>query len=169
VVLQPEGPNSGEFGYGRGLLAFDLGADGRLGEALIVPAGGSRLPASMETVERRLHTLRVDAERFVPWAQHAFRGTVRTTLRRSGLRPEEIDLLVVHQAGPPDLPLREETLGFPAQRTLRTAETCGNAGAASLPIALDQARQDGRLQTGDRVLLVGLGGGLTWASAIVGW
>lgn len=152
------------------ILSTHLFADGRRASALEIPAGGSRLPACRDSVDRRLHTVQM------PNGQEVFRAAVRRmseavlhALAQNDLRVEDLALLIPHQANIRIIEAVGQRLGIARNRVVTNLEFYGNTSAASVPHALDGACRAGRLKRGDLVMLVGFGAGFTWGSALVRW
>ena len=162
VVLRPsESP---------GVLGSVLGADGRAAEILIIPAGGSARPASHETVDARDHSIRMPNGREVfKRAVVEMTNACRQLLEKSGYTPEDVDVLIPHQANARILIAVAERLGVPLDRAVVDVETVGNTSAASIPIALDRAWRAGRVRVGDLVLMTSFGAGLAWGANLVRW
>jgi len=153
----------------RGILGVRLYADGA-GHALIrVPAGGSRLPASRQTVQDRLHTIRMQGQPLFRVAVKRLAGAVTDLLKEFGVGVDDLGQAVFHQANGRILAAIGRKLGIPPEKTCSVIEQAGNTSSASLPIALDRALGEGRIRAGDLVLLGTFGGGLTWAVALVRW
>jgi len=152
-----------------GVLAWDLGCDGSLTGLLGVPAGGSRLPTSAETVAGGDHWLKMDGREVFRRAVRVIVDSARTTLAPAGLTSDDIALFVPHQANSRIIDSAATKLGLPPERTFVNIDRYGNTSAASVPIALAEAADAGRLQQGDIVLLSGFGAGMSWASALVRW
>lgn len=159
----------GRTNHGSGLLAFHMGADGGGGGLFYLPAGGSRRPASEDTVRAREHYLRMDGPTLFRFAVEALVRSSREALERAGLGVDDVDLFVPHQANLRILDAGLARLGIPWERTMVTVDRFANTAAATIPIALDTAVQEGRLAPGMVVLLTGFGAGLTWASAVLRW
>ena len=162
VVLRPsESP---------GVLGSVLGADGRAAEILIIPAGGSARPASHETVDARDHAIRMPNGREVfKRAVVEMTNACRELLEKSGYTPEDVDVLIPHQANARILIAVAERLGVPLDKAVVDVETVGNTSAASIPIALDRAWRVGRVKVGDLVLLTSFGAGLAWGANLIRW
>jgi len=162
VVLRPsESP---------GVLGSVLGADGRAAEILIIPAGGSARPASHETVDAGDHAIRMPNGREVfKRAVVEMTNACRQLLEKSGYTPEDVDVLIPHQANARILIAVAERLGVPLDRAVVDVETVGNTSAASIPIALDRAWRAGRVRVGDLVLLTSFGAGLAWGANLIRW
>lgn len=147
---------------------FDLGSDGADQSALWVEVGGSRLPASPGTVDGR-HRLTMRGSEIYRRAIPAMADSSRRVLERAGYDVTDVDLVVGHQANARILTGVAASLGVPADRLHLSLEHHGNTSAASIPLALADARDRGRLHVGDRILLTAFGAGLTWASCLLDW
>lgn len=162
VVLSPAAP-------GNGFLAFDLGSDGSGAGLLYVEAGGSRHPASHETVERRAHTIRMNGREVYKWAVNIVADSTLAALRRAELSVDQVDCFIAHQANLRIIEGAARRLGIPPERIVVNLERYGNTSAASIPLALEDARRSGRLTPGAVVVMVGFGAGLSWASTVMRW
>lgn len=156
-------------GGGGSIGPFDLGSDGGLADILVVPAGGARHPADRETVESGGHHLRMNGREIYRHAVNRMVDSSRIVLERAGLEAADVDLFVGHQANARILQAVSRRLDIPDDRALIALEGFGNTSAASIPLALDEARRRGRLDAGDRVLLTAFGAGLTWGSCLLTW
>lgn len=151
------------------LLAWDLGSDGSAAGLLWVPAGGSRLPTTAQTVADGSHWMRMEGQEVFRRAVRAIVDSAAVTLARAELSAEDIDLFIPHQANLRIIEAAQARLGIPGDRVMVNIDRYGNTSAASIPIALAEAAEAGRLHRGDRVLLSGFGAGMSWASAIIRW
>lgn len=159
----------GEVAPGYGLLAQDLGADGSGGDHLRIPAGAGARPPSSEALGGADFTLQMNGPEVFRFAVHAMgRSAVRAT-QKAGLRSEDIALFVPHQANLRIIESAAKRLGVTMDRVYVNLSRYGNTSCGSIPIALSEAVQEGRLHDGDHLVLVGFGGGLAWASLIVRW
>ncbi len=152
-----------------GLLAWDLGCDGSLTGLLGIPAGGSRMPTSAATVAGGEHWLKMDGREVFRRAVRVIVDSARVTLDHAGLTADDVALFIPHQANARIIDSAAAKLGVPPERTFVNIERYGNTSAASVPIALAEAADAGRLEKGDIVLLSGFGAGMSWASALVRW
>jgi len=152
-----------------GLLSVFLTADGESADLLGLPAGGSRLPASADTVACRLHYVKMDGPAVFRFAVGAMVRSVRRCLRASGLGVSDVDLLIPHQANARIIDAAVRLLRVPREKVFHTIESCGNVSSASIPISLDEARRRGRLRPGDTVVLVAFGAGMTSGGAVIRW
>ena len=153
----------------RGLVASCWHADGSLGDLLIQPAGGSRLPASAETVAAGLHTIHMSGNEVFKHAVRAMSQAAETVLNQARIPPEEVKLFVPHQANIRILEATCQRTRIPLERTVLAIDRIGNTSAATIPIGLDMAVREGRISAGDAVLLDAFGGGFTWGAALVRW
>ncbi|MBW7881152.1 MAG: ketoacyl-ACP synthase III [Caldilineaceae bacterium] len=153
-----------------GILAVDLGSDGSGGDTLIVPAGGSAMPTSLETVSSGQHYVKMDGKAVFRFATRVMAAATRRVLERAGYSTEDVDLVVPHQA---NIRIIQSSvlnqLKIPEDRVFVNLQKYGNTSTASIPIALCEAIEAGRLHPGDKVVFVGFGAGLTWAACALDW
>ncbi|MCF6095035.1 ketoacyl-ACP synthase III [Microaerobacter geothermalis] len=154
---------------GKGFLSFDLGADGTGRDSLKLPAGGSRLPASLETVEQKMHYVSMNGQEVFKFAVRVMENATETALEKAGLTKEKIDLLVPHQANIRIIDYAAKRLGLSEDKVMVNLDKYGNMSSATIPIAMDEALQEGKIKDGDILLLVAFGGGLTWGSSVLKW
>ncbi|WP_405881545.1 beta-ketoacyl-ACP synthase 3 [Streptomyces sp. NBC_00169] len=154
---------------GTGFAPIRLGSDGTGAGDVLIPAGGSRLPASPQTVAEGRHKVHMDGRVVRDFILRIFPKVLGDALNRNGLRLADVDLLVSHQPNPLLLRRAAAEAGLPEDRVVIVGHEVGNIGAASLPYALAGADSDGRLRTGSRVLVTAFGAGLTWGSTILTW
>lgn len=152
-----------------GILGTGLRADGALADLVRIPAGGSRHPATAETVAARQHYFLMDGREVRAYVEQAFPDIIAQTLKRADLTLADIDLIVPHQANGVLLRDCATMLDLDPALMHLTVDRYGNTGAASVPITLDDAVRAGRVQDGDDLLLVAFGGGMTTAGAAVRW
>jgi 3-oxoacyl-[acyl-carrier-protein] synthase III len=153
-----------------GVLGSVLGADGTTTESLFIPAGGSRVPASLETVAAHDHSIRMPRGREVfHRAVTEMAASCLELLEKNGFRSEDVDLLVPHQANARIMNAVAERLGVRPGVAVSDVETVGNTSAASIPLALDRAWRAGRVEPGGLVLLTSFGAGLSWGATLVRW
>ncbi|MBI4683926.1 MAG: ketoacyl-ACP synthase III [Nitrospirae bacterium] len=153
----------------RGIMSTRLMSDGSLWDLLHVPGGGSRHPASKETVKKKMHYLKMKGNETFKIAVRALENLVVETLKENKLKLSQLSLLIPHQANLRIIQATSERLGISMDRVFVNIEKYGNTSAASIPIALDEAVRQGRIRDGDYILLEAFGGGLTWASALIKW
>jgi 3-oxoacyl-[acyl-carrier-protein] synthase III len=152
-----------------GFLGFELGADGSGGPQLYMPAGGSRAPASVETVAARQHFAKMNGREVFKFATRVLVDSAENVLEQAGVPVGEVDLYVPHQANVRIIDHARRKLGIPAERTVVNVDRYGNTSSGSIPLALGEAEAEGRLRPGDLVLMTGMGAGLTWGSALIEW
>lgn len=155
-------------GSGR-VLGFDLGNDGAGWELLTVPAGGSRMPASHDTVRDRLHYLKMNGPEVFRFATRVVVDSATRVLALCGRSIEEVALVVPHQANLRIIEAATKRLGVAEERVYTNLQRYGNTSCASIPLCLSDAKADGRLAEGDLVLLMGFGAGLTWGGCLLEW
>jgi 3-oxoacyl-[acyl-carrier-protein] synthase-3 len=146
-----------------------LGADGSGAELLILPAGGSAKPASAETIAARQHYLRMQGQQVFRFATRVMPEAAQQVLKQEGLSVHDVKLFVPHQANDRILQSAAKGLGIPEDRIFSNLLRYGNTSAASIPIALCEAIEQGLVQRGDLIVCVGFGAGLTWAATAVRW
>ena len=154
----------------RGILSTHLYADGSRGSLLIIPGGGSRHPVSQAVMDAGLTKIQMNSGNEVfKLAIRAMEDAALTALKQHGLEVHDIDHLITHQANLRIISALGQRLGVPDHKVIVNLQKVGNTSAASIPIALDSAVRDGRVQAGNLVLLCAFGGGLTWASSLIRW
>ena len=152
-----------------GIIDFAHEVDGSGGQALRMPAGGSRLPASHETIDQRLHYVHQDGPAVFKFAVRKMVEICGRVLDANGIGPDDIDLFVCHQANRRIILSAAEHLGVDRDRIVINIERYGNTTAATIPLALADARADGRLTKGMRVLLSSVGAGFTVGAVLLRW
>jgi 3-oxoacyl-[acyl-carrier-protein] synthase-3 len=152
-----------------GFLGFDLGADGSGGMELYIPAGGSRAPASEQTVQERRHYVKMNGREVFKFATRVLVSSAETLLERCNLGVDDIDVYVPHQANVRIIDHAARKLGVPADKVVVNVDRYGNTSSASIPLALADAAADGKLKQGALVLMTGMGAGLTWGSGLIEW
>lgn len=152
-----------------GILSTYIGADGRGGDLLKLPAGGSRIPASAESVEDRLHYIKMDGSEVFKFAVKIMGEAAEKALEKCGMNKEDIDYLIPHQANIRIIDAAVRRLKISKDKVYVNVDKYGNMSAASVAIALDEASRNGFLKDGDIAVLVGFGGGLTWGGAVLKW
>lgn len=154
---------------GFGFLSHVLGADGSGGPLLSQPAGGSKFPASRETVEKKLHTLHMAGNEVYKFAVRIMGEAAVKALEKAGLTREDVQLLIPHQANIRIVDAAVKRLGISPSKVAVNLNKYGNMSAASIPVALDEALKEGRLTEGDVLVMVGFGAGLTWGACVLKW
>lgn len=156
-------------GEGEGIIGIHLGSDGSGGDFLKLPAGGSRTPATVESVEKHLHFIHMEGKPVFKFAVKVVDSSVRAVLAKCGKKPEDIDVLVPHQANFRIIDSACQRFRIPMDKVMVNIDKYGNTSAASVPIALDEALQAGRIKKGDLVVLVAFGAGLSYGSLAIIW
>jgi len=152
-----------------GIIDWAHQVDGSGGAALCMPAGGSRQPASIDTVQHRLHYVKQDGQSVFKFAVKNTEDICRRLLEKNGMRPEQVDLFVSHQANRRIITSAADRMGLDPAKVMINIEKYGNTTAATIPLALDDARREGRLKRGDLVLLASVGAGFTVGSVLLRW
>ena len=171
-VLFGDGAGAAILGPGdgtTGLLGSAWGADGTLAPVLYQPAGGTRMPASQESVAAMAHTVHMEGNLVFKHAVTAMSEAAIQAMARAGLSPDDVSLLIPHQANTRIMEAARARTGVPADRMLSIVERYGNMSAATIPVALDEAREHGRIHPGDILVLTAFGTGFTWAAAALRW
>jgi 3-oxoacyl-[acyl-carrier-protein] synthase-3 len=152
-----------------GFLGFELGADGSGGMQLYVAAGGSRKPASSETVAAGEHFARMNGREVFKFETRVLVSSAQELLDEVGLTVADVDVYVPHQANIRIITHAAEKLGIPEEKVVVNVDRYGNTSSGSIPLALADAVRDGRLRDGRIVLMTGMGAGLTWGSGVMEW
>ncbi len=163
AVLSPAAPGE------PAIIDFLHITDGTGGPALCMPAGGSRRPASHETVDQRLHYVKQDGATVFKFAVKMTEEISRRILDRNGLAPTDLDLFVSHQANRRIIEASSERLGLPPEKVVINLDRLGNTTAGTIPLALAEARREGHLKRGDLVLLASVGAGFTVGAVLLRW
>jgi len=153
----------------RGLLSMHICSDGSMWELLHLPAGGSTNPVSPESIEKRLHYIKMKGNETFKIAVRTLEDLAVKILEENNLDASDLSFLVPHQANLRIIQATADRLKIPMDKVLVNIDRYGNTSAASIPIALDEAVMSGRIKGGDYLLLEAFGGGLTWASVLVKW
>ena len=162
VLLAPGDPH-------QGLICYQMGADGSGGSLLNRPSGGSKRPATAADIDKGLHYLQMDGRNVFKWAVHLLTDTIELVLNKSGMGVHDVSLYVLHQANIRIINAAMEQLGVPEDKVFNNLQKYGNTSAGSIPLALDEAYQAGRINRGDTLLLSGFGAGLSWGTALLRW
>jgi 3-oxoacyl-[acyl-carrier-protein] synthase-3 len=152
-----------------GVLAYVLGSDGSGGDLLTVPAGGSRCPPTLETVRNGDHYIKMNGREVFRFATTIMPRATEAVVQKAGWQLAEIAQIVPHQANSRIIEAAAKRLGFPEEKFFTNLDRYGNTSAASVPIALCEAIQQGRIRPDDKLVLVGFGAGLTWAAVALKW
>ncbi|NLZ28499.1 MAG: beta-ketoacyl-ACP synthase 3, partial [Firmicutes bacterium] len=154
---------------GRGFVATDLRSDGSGAEMLIVPAGGSRLPACDTTVKGKKHFVRMSGNEIFKFAVRVIEDITVNLLKKADVEVENLDRLFLHQANSRIIEAARKRLGLPAEKVPINIDHYGNTSAASIPISLYESVEDGTLKKGDLVAMVAFGAGLTCGGVLLEW
>ncbi len=156
-------------GDGAGLIDFYHEVDGSGGNFLYMPAGGSRLPATTETVEKRQHYVHQDGQQVFKYAVRKMHEICNTLLERNGFTADDVDVLIPHQANARIICAVAERLGIPPEKAIINIDRYGNTTGGTIPLATRDAIQSGKLKKGDLVMMVAVGAGLTAGGALWRW
>jgi 3-oxoacyl-[acyl-carrier-protein] synthase-3 len=154
---------------GSGIIDGDLYSEGKYYELLWMPGGGSRMPATRESVDARQHFAKMKGNEVFKVAVRMFAESTTRLLERHGLKARDVDLFIPHQANLRIIEAAAKRVDLPMERVFTNVDRYGNTGAASVYVALDEAVSAGRLHRGDLVLLAAFGGGFTWGAVIIRW
>lgn len=152
-----------------GVMSTVLGADGSGAEHLIIPAGGSKLPTSQATLDQRLHYMRMNGREVYRFATRVMGKASKQACDRAGLQVDDIDLFIPHQANIRIIQSAGKALNLSEDKIFTNLHKYGNTSAASIPIALCEAIEEGRVKTHDKIVMVGFGGGLSWGATVIEW
>jgi 3-oxoacyl-[acyl-carrier-protein] synthase III len=152
-----------------GFLGFELGADGAGGKDLTLPAGGSRMPTTAETVASGAHTVHMNGREVFKFATRVLVSSAQDVLAKCDLSLDDVDVYVPHQANVRIIDHALAKLGIPNEKVIVNVDRYGNTSSASIPLALAEGVATGRVHPGDTILMTGMGAGLTWGSAVMRW
>ncbi len=161
IVEASEGEN--------GVLSTDIYSDGSMADLLYLPGGGSKNPPSNETIENRLHYLKMKGNETFKVAVRTLEKLVIDTVRKNNIKASDISLLIPHQANLRIIAATASRLGLDMDKVMLNLDRYGNTSASSIPVALDEAITTEKIKENDYILLEAFGGGLTWASALIRW
>jgi 3-oxoacyl-[acyl-carrier-protein] synthase-3 len=153
----------------RGVLSTHLHSDGSLWELLYMPGGGSAHPSSHETVDQRLHCIKMAGNQLFKVAVRALAEVSQEALKFNGLTSQDIDLMIPHQANMRIIEAAAKLINFPMDKVFLNIERYGNTSSATIPIALDELNRAGKLRAGNIILMCSFGTGVTWGGAIIRW
>jgi len=151
----------------KGIFASHLGSDGSFSSLLNLPAGGSRMPASQQTVEHDLHYIKMNGNELFKVAVRAMEEAAIQALEKVNFTTKDIDLLIPHQANIRIINSLRKRLGIEEEKVYVNIERYGNTSAASIPIAYHEARSNGLINENSLILMVAFGGGITWGGVLV--
>ena len=153
----------------QGLLCYQMGSDGSGASLLDRPSGGSRRPSTAQDLEDGLQFMHMDGRSVFKWAVRALTDTVELMLDQSGMSVHDVSLYLFHQANIRIINCAMEQLGIPPEKVFVNLQRYGNTSGASIPIAMQEAYEQGLIQRGDTLMLSGFGAGLTWGTALFRW
>ena len=152
-----------------GILASHWGADGNLAPILYQPAGGTRRPATHATVDEQAHTVHMEGNTVFKHAVVAMSKAATSVMEAAKLTADDVDLFIPHQANMRIMEVARERVGVPREKMMVVLHKYGNMSAATVPVALHEARQEGRVRDGSILVLTAFGTGFTWAGAAIRW
>ena len=162
AVLGPVAPPSG-------ILAAELHTEGQYAEHLYIPAGGTAMPASCETVKSGAHYIKMRGNELFKVAVRSLEEVSRRVLRKAKVSPDQIDLFIPHQANQRITEAVRERLGISPEKVYSNISRVGNTSSASIPICLDECVRSGRVKKGDVILMSAFGAGVTWGAVLMRW
>jgi 3-oxoacyl-[acyl-carrier-protein] synthase-3 len=151
------------------LICYQLGSDGGGGSMLGRQAGGSKSPMTHEDLDTGRQFLQMDGRNVFKWAVRAVADSIEVVMRKAGMTPQDISLVLLHQANIRIINNVAEQLAIPVEKMFNNLRDYGNTSAGSIPIALDEANHAGRIHRGDTLLVSGFGAGLTWGTCLLRW
>ncbi len=152
-----------------GIIETYWGAEGSLGNLLIQPAGGSKMPPTEETVRKKLHTVHMEGNKVFRWAVKYMAESAEAVLKKAGISGDKVDLFIPHQANYRIIDVARKHAGIPQEKTYIVIDKIANISAATIPIAMDMAVEEGRIKKGDIILIDAFGGGFTWGAILIKW
>ncbi len=153
----------------QGLVCYQLGSDGGGAPLLEIPAGGTKKPMTAEDLIAGDQYLQMDGRSVFKWAIQALTDTIDMMLNKTGMSPHDVALYLIHQANARIINYAMDQLGVPSGKVFKNLQNYGNTSAASIPLALSEAYEEGRINRGDTLLLAGFGAGLTWGTGLFRW
>lgn len=153
----------------QGMLASQIYSDGRFADILMIPGGGSLYPTSPETIKKRLHYVKMKGNELFKVAIRCMTSVSKEVLKEAGMSTSEVDLFIPHQANQRISDAVAQRLKIPPENIYCNIDRIGNTSAASIPIALDELDDQGKLKKGDLILITAFGGGVTWGATLFRW
>jgi 3-oxoacyl-[acyl-carrier-protein] synthase-3 len=167
VVIGPTTPEEAE--AGRGILSTQIFTDGALAPALLIPGGGSKEPFSAEVLANKRHLVHMSGQDVFKAAVRYLAAASRAALDAAQIDPKQLDWVVAHQANIRILQAVSQRVEIPMERFFINIHKYGNTSSASIPIALDEALEEGKILPGQTVLMCALGAGISWGAAVIRW
>jgi len=152
-----------------GILSTCLGGDGTKAELLMIPGGGSRHPVSKETIDKRMHYIKMQGNEVFKLAVNIMAEATKVAIEKAGLEFKDIDMFVPHQANTRIIMAAAKKLGLPPEKIYLNIEKYGNMSSASCATALCEAVKEGKVKRGDVILLATFGAGLVWGASVIRW
>lgn len=152
-----------------GVLSSVMRSDGSGGSLLSIPAGGSHLPATLETLNKKQHYIQMNGREVFRFATRVMAEATREAAERAGLKVEDLNIIIPHQANRRIIESAARGLDQPMEKFVVNLDRYGNTSSASIPIAVAEALDSGRIRPGDRMVMVGFGAGLTWGALAMQW
>jgi len=153
----------------RGILSTHLYTDGTQADILKIPGGGSQKPFSPDVWEKREQFIKMNGREVYKTAVRVLEAASREALQRNGYQPKDVDYVIAHQANLRILDAVMKRLEIPLEKCEVNIDQVGNTSSASVPLTLDQANRAGKLKDGDLILMMAIGGGMAWGSALMRW
>jgi 3-oxoacyl-[acyl-carrier-protein] synthase III len=154
---------------GHGVVSSFMRSDGTLAELLWRPSGGARVPMDLAVLDEKSHLVKMAGREVFKSAVRSMAEAADQALMKAGLTGADIDLLVPHQANMRIIEATARYAGIPMEKVFVNVDRYGNMSSATIPVALDEAVEQGRLKPGDNVMMVAFGAGFTWASTVMKW
>ncbi|HWR30164.1 MAG TPA: beta-ketoacyl-ACP synthase III [Negativicutes bacterium] len=155
--------------FGYGILSAKLGADGAGASFMMTPAGGSRMPVTSEVIEKKMNKMQMDGPEVFKFAMKMLPEVTEQALELANLHTKDLNLIIPHQANRRIIEAAARRMELPMEKFMVNVEKYGNTSSATIPIALFEALETGRIESGDVIALTGFGGGLAWGSVIMRW
>lgn len=152
-----------------GIVATEMHTDGNFAEHLYIPAGGTAMPTSCETVRARGHYIKMKGNELFKVAVRSLEEVCRQVLEKAGIHADELDLFIPHQANQRITDAVQERLGVCREKVFSNISRIGNTSSASIPLCLDECVRGGRIKKGDLILMAAFGAGVTWGAALIRW
>jgi 3-oxoacyl-[acyl-carrier-protein] synthase-3 len=169
AIVRRKGHTAGANTNGRGVLSNFMRSDGTLAELLWRPAGGVRVPMDIAVLDEKSHLVKMAGREVFKSAVRSMAEAADQALMRAGMTGTDIDLLIPHQANMRIIDATARYAGIPMEKVFVNVDRYGNMSSATIPVALDEAIEQGRLKPGHHVLMVAFGAGFTWASSVLRW